>query len=218
MQSSENLEFDSDLFGISADNSFQRLLAAIRSMSEDVAREWDLPPRGVILTPNYGVKGKSNEGKIVSYSVSISEPDYPATEDDSRDEKRVKNPCITFKPSPAKARKGFIEVILRTAILDRIGIPNEAVVVKTDLENDNKTIALPMGFGGIANYFRQIVELRLALYKSAFASPFGCCSQYEECSNAKRCIHPNRLYSTACAYRRNLENGRIFYGKNRNRA
>ena len=216
MQSGKNLEFELDLFGMSAEDPFERLLKAVQNMSEDIVKEWYLPPRGVTLTPNYGVKGKSNEGKIVSYSVSINEPDYPATEDDSRDEKRVRNTCITFKTSPTKTRQGFIEVTLRAAVLDRIGIPDEAIIVRTDLENDSKSLAIPMNSDGIADFFRKVIELRLKLYKSAFASPFGCCSQYVECSDAARCNHPNRLYSTACAYRRNLENGRIFYGKNMN--
>lgn len=45
---------------------------------------------------------------------------------------------------------------------------------------------------------------------------FGCCSLYEECSNSKKCLHEDILYSTACMYRKNLENGKIFYGKNKN--
>ena len=45
---------------------------------------------------------------------------------------------------------------------------------------------------------------------------FGCCSRYERCSDAKKCIHPDFILSRACAYRKNLETGRIFYGKNRN--
>ncbi len=45
---------------------------------------------------------------------------------------------------------------------------------------------------------------------------FGCCSRYEQCSDAKKCIHPDFILSRACSYRKNLENGKIFYGKNRN--
>ena len=45
---------------------------------------------------------------------------------------------------------------------------------------------------------------------------FGCCSRYVECSDKKECINPNFLMSRACGYRRNLEAGRIFYGKNKN--
>ena len=127
MQQEEHPGLGLDLFGNPADDPFERLLQALRKMADDVVREWNLPQRGVVVAPNYGVKGKSNEGKIVSYSVSISEPDYPATEEDSSDEKRVNNPCVTFKQSSAKTRLGFIEVTLRAAILDRIGVPKVVV-------------------------------------------------------------------------------------------
>ncbi len=45
---------------------------------------------------------------------------------------------------------------------------------------------------------------------------FACCSRYEQCSDAKKCIHPQQLYAKQCWYRDNLENGSIFYGKNKN--
>lgn len=44
----------------------------------------------------------------------------------------------------------------------------------------------------------------------------GCCQLYEECSNAKTCIHSDKLFRTRCVYKRNLEQNMIFYGKNRN--
>lgn len=45
---------------------------------------------------------------------------------------------------------------------------------------------------------------------------FGCCSLYEKCSDTLRCIQPMQFFSLACAYRKNLESGRVFYGKNKN--
>lgn len=45
---------------------------------------------------------------------------------------------------------------------------------------------------------------------------FGCCHKYEACSDAKKCLHQDLAYATACMYRKNLEQGRIFYGKNKN--
>ncbi len=44
---------------------------------------------------------------------------------------------------------------------------------------------------------------------------FGCCARYVECSDAKECTNPDKMMSFACAYKRNLEAGRIFYGKNK---
>lgn len=45
---------------------------------------------------------------------------------------------------------------------------------------------------------------------------FDCCGKFKECSDVKRCLHEDMLYSTACTYRKRLENGIVFYGKNRN--
>lgn len=45
---------------------------------------------------------------------------------------------------------------------------------------------------------------------------FGCCDLYVQCSDAKKCIHKDQSYARNCWYRANLENGRIFYGVNRN--
>lgn len=45
---------------------------------------------------------------------------------------------------------------------------------------------------------------------------FSCCSRYEECSDRKSCIHPDKRVALGCYYRKVLVSGRIFYGKNRN--
>lgn len=44
---------------------------------------------------------------------------------------------------------------------------------------------------------------------------FGCCSRYIECSDAKACVHPNPEFAIRCWYRTNLDDGKIFYGKNK---
>lgn len=43
---------------------------------------------------------------------------------------------------------------------------------------------------------------------------FGCCSRYLECSDKKKCIHPDLKFAKGCNYKVNLEKGKIFYGKN----
>lgn len=49
-----------------------------------------------------------------------------------------------------------------------------------------------------------------------YPKKFDCCSRYIACSDAKHCIHPDRRFSADCGYRKILNSGRIFYGKNRN--
>lgn len=66
----------------------------------------------------------------------------------------------------------------------------------------------------------EMIEPIGAVYMTVLADfggeRFGCCSRYEQCSDARKCIHPDFILSRACAYRKNLEAGKIFYGKNRN--
>lgn len=45
---------------------------------------------------------------------------------------------------------------------------------------------------------------------------WDCCSRFEKCSDEKKCVHPNKDFALGCGYRKILNSGRIFYGKNRN--
>lgn len=65
--------------------------------------------------------------------------------------------------------------------------------------------------------FTVVPDVATAALEEALRSHgFGCCSRYEACSDAGHCIHPDIMFAAQCAYRENLANGRIFYGKNKN--
>lgn len=49
-----------------------------------------------------------------------------------------------------------------------------------------------------------------------YPKEWDCCSRYLECSNAGKCIHPNKAVALQCGYRKILSSGRIFFGENRN--
>lgn len=49
-----------------------------------------------------------------------------------------------------------------------------------------------------------------------YPKEWDCCSRYMECSDAKTCVHPDKGFALECGYRKILNSGRIFYGKNRN--
>lgn len=48
------------------------------------------------------------------------------------------------------------------------------------------------------------------------AESFGCCSKYVECSDEKRCVQNDVRLRCSCIYKKNLDSGKIFYGKNKN--
>ena len=45
---------------------------------------------------------------------------------------------------------------------------------------------------------------------------FGCCSRYIECSDNMYCNNPDRHIAKGCHYKKHLDKGQIFYGKNKN--
>ena len=59
-------------------------------------------------------------------------------------------------------------------------------------------------------YIEKLLRARLKKYTST-ASAYGCCHLYKECSAAGKCVSRDKLYATACQYRRNLEAGKRFY-------
>ena len=63
-------------------------------------------------------------------------------------------------------------------------------------------------------YLTNILEYALQHYEPS--DRFGCCSKFVACSDAEKCLHANNFYARCCWYRKNLEAGRIFYGKNKN--
>lgn len=63
-------------------------------------------------------------------------------------------------------------------------------------------------------YLTEIIDFTVTNYQPS--DKFGCCSKYVACSDALKCLHSNNFYARCCWYRKNLEAGRIFYGKNKN--
>ncbi len=83
--------------------------------------------------------------------------------------------------------------------------------IQIDIEKDDKEL-----FRIISILKPVLIRTYLFLCENEPVHKFACCSRFEECSDAKICIHPNRKYAKGCFYKKNLESGKIFYGKNRN--
>lgn len=60
---------------------------------------------------------------------------------------------------------------------------------------------------------RDIYEQRRS---QVIGDAFGCCNDHVRCSDAGYCLHLKDRKYWGCYYRKNLEAGRIFYGKNKN--
>lgn len=78
------------------------------------------------------------------------------------------------------------------------------------------TIFIPFDHAQLRKYLTDVLTYSIEHFEPS--EKFGCCGKYIECSDAQKCLHCNTFYAKACYYRKNLEAGRIFYGKNSVRA
>lgn len=180
----------------------------VKTTLDDIIIEEKLPDHSLLVLPNY----KRNGEGIVSYSVCINEPDFPSTK--QKKDCQGKNSIVMNIKEDKKqlhliiSRKQFNNVpLLPNSTYKEIKNPNlgrDAIRISTSSNND-----------ALIEYIRNAVMYSLKIYTSK-ATPFACCSSFIECSDAKKCVHVNKLYSKACIYRRHLDDGDIFYGKNKN--
>ncbi len=71
----------------------------------------------------------------------------------------------------------------------------------------------------VSNAENEYIPLLSALAAATvgrYSKEWDCCSRYLECSDAKKCVHPDKTFAMACGYRKILNSGKIYYGKNRN--
>ena len=186
----------------------------IREMLIQLVREYELPEGSLYLSDN---KGKKDNTKIISYSVCIWEPDYPLNPKEKPGKNKI---VVTIVPSTVKGRPDDLDLSLRE---DQEGdlrrfLPKDAELIeqaKADKDARMVRVRFKKSSETLTDYIRKNTEYCIKGYNSK-AARFGCCSSFEKCSDAKKCLHENKLYSMACMYRAHLEEGRIFYGKNRN--
>ena len=67
----------------------------------------------------------------------------------------------------------------------------------------------------ISDEIQEIFKMLFIEYMAKEES-FGCCSKYIECSDRKHCVQENIRFRFGCSYKKNLDNNKIFYGKNKN--
>lgn len=73
----------------------------------------------------------------------------------------------------------------------------------------------------IANHLElpEYVEIAadaLQMAIDSYPKEWDCCSRFEQCSDALKCVHPDKHEGIKCGYRKALASGRVYYGKNRN--
>lgn len=131
------------------------------------------------------------------YSVWIREPI------DLKDNCRVFSITIKNKSTPIYS----VEIIQKR--IDSVPIPDGATL---DDSSQKPIVLFPFDNSHIRQYLTDVLAYSLKHFEPS--EKFGCCGKYVECSDSKKCLHCNTFYAKACYYRKNLDAGRIFYGKN----
>lgn len=101
------------------------------------------------------------------------------------------------------SQKGFYEGV--KANIKNAKLVNGKIIIETEYPIENIT-ALKNNLIDRYNFIRNHEPVEY----------FGCCSHFNECSNEKRCVQADKKLAKGCAYKKNLESGKIFYGVNRN--
>ena len=196
--------------------TFEELLHALEGMCGRIVVDYELPPRSVLVRSNIG-KGKTTMGKVISYTICISEPSWPTTERELRDENRSQSPILTIQAPKTKAGSDKVDFAVDSNELSFFqGVADAEVLEETDQDKETQRRRVRVAMSGsLIEVLEKFVRYEIESYVSK-SEPFGCCDLYVKCSDAKKCLHPSRFRSTVCAYRKHLESGRVFYGKNKN--
>ena len=62
--------------------------------------------------------------------------------------------------------------------------------------------------------FAELKTMKQEIFRNLNTEPFGCCNDFIRCSDVHECLHAEDRFYNNCMYRKNLEAGHIFYGKN----
>ncbi len=187
-----------------------------RMLEAEIAR-LELPENSLYL--NYD---DSQEQKVDSlYSICIYEPEYPPIRKTTSN-LTMNTVVVAINATQTTGKKMLLDVNLHEdqyEFLQKIDNGDRNWnIIKDDFAAPKGwvKVRIPMNLSdNLIDLLRECIEYSVRNYVSK-ATRFGCCSHFNECSDARKCVHPNKLYACACYYKSNLENGRIFYGANRN--
>lgn len=96
----------------------------------------------------------------------------------------------------------------------RFCIKKEYLDENADEKEKKKFVAIDPNVD-ILYYMKLLKKAKREIFRNTITETFACCNDFERCSDAGKCLkEDNRMYN-GCLYRKNLEAGRIFYGKNK---
>ncbi len=112
-----------------------------------------------------------------------------------------------FEFYPKKKSDAKVKIKVAPEVLTIMGQEPKTQSFKAiNLENDEDYAA----------FIQALKERKSYLFRHLITHTFACCNDFNRCSDAGRCIHQDEVFYNGCTYRQNLEQGKIFFGQNRN--
>ncbi len=189
-------------------------ISETKKMLNTLVDKYELPKGSLYLSHN---TSRDDPNTVISYSICIWEPNFPPLPNEKPGQNKI---VATLNPSTAKSRPDDLDISIREVQEGdlRSFLPTDATVIdqtKSDIDSKTQRLRFNKYSLNLVEYLKHNTEYCIKGYVSK-ADRFGCCDSFIACSDALKCVHPNKLYSKACMYRSNLEQGRVFYGKNQN--
>lgn len=186
-----------------------------KALQEEIDQR-ELPEGSLYLDYNLGVD-------VPTFSVYIYEPEYPLVEKENRTPQRntkvlniETNFTVDMKKGGVKSTSLNLNIYYDQFdfVVGKVGLEHWGIEKELSGTGCRK-VRIPMDSDMLIPLLKECVDYSVRNYESK-ATRFGCCSHFMECSDAKHCVHPNKLYACACYYKANLDQGKIFYGVNKN--
>lgn len=86
----------------------------------------------------------------------------------------------------------------------------------TEKTDDEFVKIIINGVEDVLDYSNALGQIAVQILSVTAGRMFGCCSYFNECSDAGECVLKNKMQGLCCEYKRHLDKGEIFYGKHPN--
>ena len=141
---------------------------------------------------------------------------------------------ISFRPTKADAKtgiNGYTSVSFSNFTVCRVHIRGKKSYISvpvlfedmvpdnfpvTRISSDNRYIRLMLDNTHPVEFYTDFLVRITGETVNRYPKTWDCCSRYMECSDAGKCVHPDKTFALECGYRKILASGRIFYGERRN--
>lgn len=144
-------------------------------------------------------------------------------------EKKIANQEYTKFLNVKENQDGSISIKAKSILVAKIKLSKKTAYIEVKPKYEKDFINFEMirtkndysrikidGIDEVLALIEQLSIVYMKVLSELGEESFGCCHRYVECSDALKCLHPDFLTSLACSYKKNLDKGRVFYGKNKN--